>query len=163
MIKIRSWYGHPTKKISMRWEEDHVFQSAAEIDSVEAWNSPTFPLMKSIIRYKDNDGREQSVYSDETTAEIKAKIAKESGNADATNNEHHSKPRTFFWVENGAKRKEYLYLDFSRVDEILPYTHSDFPDVQSILYYDNKQNFIYSNETPEHLIARIEDLEEYSK
>ena len=84
MIKIRSWYGHPTKKISMRWEEDHVFQSAAEIDSVEAWNSPTFPLMKSITKYKDDVGREQSVYSDETPEEIKAKIAKEVSHA-ATN------------------------------------------------------------------------------
>lgn len=85
MIKIRSWYGHPTKNISMRWEEDHVFQSAAEIDNVEAWSSPTFPLMKSIVRYKDDAGRVQSVYSDETPEEIKAKIAKEAGYATAVN------------------------------------------------------------------------------
>lgn len=80
-----------------------------------------------------------------------------------TNAEHHSKPRTFFWVENGAKRKHYLELDVSRVDEVLPYTHPDFPDVESILYYDNKQKFIYVNETPEHLMTRIGDMEAYSK
>ena len=84
MIKIRSWYGHSTEDRSIRYKEDHVFESADEIDTIEPWSSKRFRTIKSKVEYKDQDGREMSVYSDETPEEIKAKIAKEVSHA-ATN------------------------------------------------------------------------------